>query len=153
MVLLNHKDMIGLVIVLFIPALICFIAVSLYINKRKAKSLANAIEENITNNYTYTLALLKKINETLTCDLENSFIPRDASVYIIKPNTRPKIHTVNKNIEREFPEHKFKELINKTQYNRILAECTIDSYSVYFIYEDKKSILLITGGNSLVNYK
>ena len=130
--------MIGLVIVLFIPALICFIVVSLYINKRKAKSLANVIEENITNNYTYTITLLEKINETLICDLDNSFLPPDASVYVIKPNTSPKIYTVNNNIVREFPEHKYKELINKMQANRTLAEHTIDSYSVYFIYEDKK---------------
>ena len=145
--------MIGLVIILFIPAIVSFIVISLYINKRKANTLANVIEENITNNYRHTIMLLKKINETLICDLDNSFLPSDASVYVIKPNTCPKMYTVNSKIVREFPEHKYNELINKMQNNKILTEHTIDSYSVYYIYEDKKSILLITGVNNLVDYK
>jgi hypothetical protein len=125
--------MIGLIIALFIPALISLLLVSIFNNKVKAKKACAEFEIYLSKYGQQFQLSVSQIVENKTYDYNDGVIEAGTSLHLIsRDNSKIKMYAINNQNSYVFSEKKYTKLMAKLKKNRITISYSIDSFSLYY---------------------
>lgn len=127
--------MLGLVIILFIPALLSAILMLLYNNKQNAKSLSGKLNTFFSNTHNNANAIIPIIIKENNFGIFEGFISKKVDIFLIESNDgKIKVYTSNKQ-QKIISLKQFHKIIEKANSERLVSKYDLDSVSVYYYFE------------------
>ena len=137
--------MIGIVIILFIPAFLCLLMITYLNNKSNAKKAYSKLINKISEDEIRWEIITQQIINYKKFHLFEDFKMFEGDVFLItKENKIITIFPLNSNVQnKNMSLVKYEKLLNKFKDNKLFYSYGIDVYSVYYLFDEtlKNNIL------------